>query len=812
MSLAPRTPTNQTTTNQTNANNMVDKQTYIFTAFETVNPAICDKLATMSFDDFLTFWDLNELNNEGETENAITQYNIITQYCQEQQKANYNLERKYTYAANATKGRIFVDGIGLQRIYNQFRGCLCEEVYYDLDMVSAHHSILLYICRENEIATPILSQYVANRENYLAQLMQDENISRDEAKRLFIIALNKTKDTEKNYKRKIKNKFYLSFDKEIHEIQQKLIEKYPVEVKHLMTHNYKAKYNLNGCLTNILMTTIENEILQKTITYLKSKNIIPDVPMFDGVMFRMSSYFSPIDDLISQLNTLTRSYGVKWSHKPHNTELKTRILSLEKTNNLTFFGTSVIQIGKYLWDNIFASRIVSCNGLLYMKSFTDNLYISNEKIIKSVIHNYICAQNLYLITDSDGGTEPLTCKFRNVKDVVEHITILAMDASNNDPYFMGTLFSKSICKLNFKNGVYDFREMHFINDPTQIEGLFKINYDYTDTRDTALMEEIYDRIINPMFGIKNETDLEQLRIKTQLRDCILYSLARAVAGFYEDKKWFMLEGLRNSGKGVLFGLLDTTIGPYMTSCDSRNFLFKPSGSGNDIAKDNMFLFDMQLNRIINTQEFTITPGKKSFINGGIIKQICSGGDDIETRAHYGMPIKIKCQAALMFAANEYPDISPANCFEECIVWSMNGKFINTDAGEVPVAGYMNYPKDTSIKQFIKRPEVGLAFLHILINALGLTQEQRKYPDETRDELATANEQMDTQSSANVLNSVVRFTGSSADTVSNSDLATALQAKNIVLGKMLLSKQLKLMGAVPYKLRGGERGYSHISII
>ena len=104
----------------------------------------------------------------------------------------------------------------------------------------------------------------------------------------------------------------------------------------------------------------------------------------------------------------------------------------------------------------------------------------------------------------------------------------------------------------------------------------------------------------------------------------------------------------------------------------------------------------------------------------------------------------------------------------------------------------------------------MAFLHILITALGFTHEQRKYPDETRDELATANEQMDTQSSMNVLNSVVRFTGSAADSVSNSDLVAALQAKNIVLGKMLLAKQLKLLGAVPFN-KNGLRGYSKIAV-
>jgi len=388
---------------------------------------------------------------------------------------------------------------------------------------------------------------------------------------------------------------------------------------------------------------------------------------------------------------------------------------------------------------------------------------------------------------------------------------LASDTRNNDYNFIDTLFEKSVQKLNFNNGVYDFKIKQFINDPTAIEGFFKIKYNYSDDRNELLIDEIYDRIINPMFGIKNETNTEQLRVKTQLRNCILYRLGRAIAGHFEDKNWFMLEGLRNSGKGVLFGLLETAIGDYMTTCDSRNFLFKGTNSCNDSAKDNMFLFGLQLHRIINIQEFSVPPGKQTFINGGIIKSICSGGDKIETRAHYGMPIKIRCQASLLFAVNEYPEISPANALETCTMWAMNGKFIDPSKGDSEVQGYMNYPSDSSIKLFIKRDDVGLAFLHILIDSLNFDKEQHKYPDEIRAENAAANEQLNSGSSIDILSSVVRFTGSGNDTVSNSQLSSALMAKNIVIGKMLLAKQLKIIGAVQYN-KNGIRGYSHIAII
>lgn len=105
----------------------------------------------------------------------------------------------------------------------------------------------------------------------------------------------------------------------------------------------------------------------------------------------------------------------------------------------------------------------------------------------------------------------------------------------------------------------------------------------------------------------------------------------------------------------------------------------------------------------------------------------------------------------------------------------------------------------------------MAFLHILIDSLKFDREQHKYPDEIRAENAAANEQLNSGSSIDILSSVVRFTGSGNDTVSNSQLSSALMSKNIVIGKMLLAKQLKIIGAIQYN-KNGIRGYSHIAII
>jgi hypothetical protein len=434
-------------------------------------------------------------------------------------------------------------------------------------------------------------------------------------------------------------------------------------------------------------------------------------------------------------------------------------------------------------------------------------------VIKAEVNNYVTNQDLY-ITDSKGDDIPLNKVIASRKDVVSQIISFASDTQNSVPNFMDAIFENSKYKLNFNNGVYDFAKKQFTADPFAAEGFFKIDYDYTDIRNTTLIAEIYERVLNPMFAITDEPNRESQLIKEQMRDCILYRLARAIAGYYEDKNWFRLEGLRNSGKGVLTALLESTIGPYMASCDSGNFLFKNGSQAKDTAKDNMFLYGMQLHRIINVQEFAIPPGKPVYINGSLIKSICSGGDRLEAREHYGMPIKLKFQASLIFASNEYPEISPQNAMDMCTVWGMESRFIDntifTEKDRIP--GYMYYPRDNTIKEFIGRKDVGLAFMHILIDALEFSPEKRWYPETKRNEQVEYDEQTGSDNTLSVINSIIQFTNNSSDYVSNAEIHSRLASKNAVIGKMILARQLKSLGALPIKLPSGNRGYSHIQLL
>ena len=143
----------------------------------------------------------------------------------------------YKYSHNKTEGRIFVDNfLGLQRIWNKFRGVLCDGLSIDMDMINAHPCILQYICRQNNIVCVCLDNYIANRAQLLSTLMDDCKITKDEAKIVFITSLNK--DTEVlliNKKQKIKNTFFLAFDAEIKTIQKKLYN------SHVGQRNYQKR-------------------------------------------------------------------------------------------------------------------------------------------------------------------------------------------------------------------------------------------------------------------------------------------------------------------------------------------------------------------------------------------------------------------------------------------------------------------------------------------------------------------------------------------------------------------------------------------
>jgi hypothetical protein len=765
---------------------------------ESVTPTICDKLATISFSDFKSIYQA-ETNKQGIKESDIlTLYKRVRKYCLLAQSSNYNVKCTYKYADGRDSGRLFVQGPGIQSLPRTIRGALLDGVCMDFDMCNAHPSLLYYYCRQKQIMVNYLYQYVTQRKQILDNLAMELKISAADVKSLFLISINSNVplDTYSD-KKKIKNEFLLNFDREMKQLQNTILnnEENSQLVKTILQTNWKAKDNLGGCLVNVIMCNLENEVLQKAYKHCLTIGLNVDTFMFDGLTVRCRGLDPKI--IIQQFDKITMEYGIIWDCKPHDISCKYQILSITTPQVITYCGVNILDIGKYLFDNYYKDRLYSIpsgdNITLFLKSLTNNIYQRGNQHITHNIKNWVCEQDLYY--GCDGLYVPVNSNVKNVNEIVQRIIELAASQDCNN--FIDMLFERSLYKLNFNNGVLHVTEnkqtkaitIVFDNDPAHCEGLFKIPYDFIENPSQDILnlkQQIYDLVLNPIFatdGTENMTASDA----QQLRDCILYRMARACFGFYMDKNWFKVDGSRNSGKGVLCDLLRSSLGDYVQSISASNFIAKPQ-NGNDSARNYMFLADQSFTRVLYTNEFETNIKDKTVVQGALIKSVCSGGDVLEVRQLHKNAIKIKLQCAIMMFANEYPEFQPNNCLDTCTIWSMPTKFINTeDKARLP--GYKYVLRDDSIKQFVQRLDVGHAFIHILLDSI--RSGYVEYPKLIKEEIDCQNE-ISTTEVVNPCALIVEYSANCDDKVTTKDLIKRLNQAGYAPNFTLIKSYMQLL--------------------
>jgi len=144
---------------------------------------------------------------------------------QKQLKGN-KLHVKYKFA----KYGVFpVKGFSLCSLRKPIRHTLAEGNYIDIDIENCHPQLLYQICRANNITVHYLAQYVANRAMILAETQQYYNVSRDEAKTLFIILAyyGSFNNWEANTNNKPPTQFIQNYICELQFIVSKIIDANP---------------------------------------------------------------------------------------------------------------------------------------------------------------------------------------------------------------------------------------------------------------------------------------------------------------------------------------------------------------------------------------------------------------------------------------------------------------------------------------------------------------------------------------------------------------------------------------------------------
>ena len=208
---------------------------------------------------------------------------LQTMYNKYRKQANKDGTISVTYRQRGSEarkgglmGRYFAKGSqSLQNMKRTIRHTICSEIYWDVDMVNAHPTILSQYCRKNGIKCPILDSYVADRR----EIIEQSGIPTDVFKQEFLAILNGRQFT-KHYRIPTTDEFFIRWNTEATAILSQVVKLNPT------VKPSKRDHNENGSVTNRVICSIENEILFYSFNYLLKQGYSPEVLCFDGLMVR----------------------------------------------------------------------------------------------------------------------------------------------------------------------------------------------------------------------------------------------------------------------------------------------------------------------------------------------------------------------------------------------------------------------------------------------------------------------------------------------------------------------------------------------
>jgi hypothetical protein len=760
---------------------------------EFVNKDVCLKLNKLNFGQFkeelFNNIQFDSVNENGDIEEIQKQYDLLKQFTTEMIKNDFKCKKEYNFSKGSNDGRLFVKHYGIQRLHHKIRGILCDGIYTDFDMINAHPSILLYLCKENNYPCYNLEYYVNNRDLCISNLMNDINGDRNDAKRLFLRSMNSERPIKKYSQGKkmfnIKDEFFKRLDEEFKQLQKLFLVKYDDYKKQLMRKGINE--NLQGKVLNKVLCIYENKILQESINKLEDIVSINNIVlMFDGFMVYHKNENIDINNIIDILND--NQYNIKWSEKEHNICLLDNLefINTDDNNNiLSGYFDNLHDVGQYMNNTLLKDKLKISNSMLYYAD--DNLLRCDEKNIKNIICRNIKNQDFWVKTPF--GYNKCINNITNITDIYKWI-LFDVEEDNN---FLNNIWDSTIHKICFKNGYYDFRKGEFIKEYNDLITPIQIERNLNMKSNKKVREEIYKKVLYPIFDVKEIGD-----DNFKLMEYLLYKFSRVISGHIEDKNWFKFEGLRDSGKGVFSDLLKNCFGKYIQYTNASNFVNK---RGDEDAKSLSWILDFQFSRLAITQEIELEKGK--FIDGNKIKKFCSGGDYFSARKNFKDEVEFKIQSSLLVCCNDIPDIKPSDALQKCISFNMPSKFVKDIESDNEYNNFSYYKADGTIKEYIKTDEVINEFIIIMIEFYN--RNDTKYPQSILDKLNDLEEDEDEKKLIQLFN-----IDTSNEFITNKELKEIIEENeiNITLKK---AKTLLIGKGARVHRRGKDRGLKGVSI-
>lgn len=556
-------------------------------------------------------------------------------------------------------GRVFpTKALGFTSFSKNVRNTLMKDNYIDFDIKNCQVEIIKNVAENNEMELKSIGYYCHNRDNVLEEVSNTYDVTRKQAKSLFLtLSFYGTFNSWCN-KNKIVGKKSLPFiDTYIRDIDSfyNTIKKENISLYNLARK--KNKENVKGSFLSLYLQEQEAQIIDSVVYYLAENT---DIMNYPNTTYKVGTYEY---DGIKLLKKNVEPYGVKkliqlmekivydetgFKIKFEEKKIEGGInIEYEKVEKKEEEETECIE---GVESDLEASELVIklypywkfCKNNLYVFNDKNGLWSSNSNIHHSIISRY--KEQLREVKVRPDGTKYVGRKSygSDAQLIKKCITFICSNEECVNDDWLDEVSETSRGKLLFNNGILYTKKKKLLFTTkfnSNIVFFEKINADFDDGEFLdEVIEDVKKRFFYDVLG-------------EEVGKYYIEHLARAIFGS-KMKRYIIAIGDSNSGKSTLTKCLEKSFGAYIGTYAGENLLYK-KGSSADSGQKMRWALRLQYKRIIISNE--ISMGQQ--INGNTLKKLC-GGDRIEGRNHGEGEKSFIPHFSPIMMCNDIPTIKP----------------------------------------------------------------------------------------------------------------------------------------------------------
>ena len=647
-------------------------------------------------------------------------------------------------------------GVGLQMLPHDIRSALAKPYYHDIDMKNAQPTLLLQLAKQKGWEHSALQQYVSKREETLVEIQNDLGCNRGEAKARILQLFFGSSYTD-GLPTWIVNSLYPELCKMKSNI-------YAANIDFAKKH----KKDANSVMAFILQT-IERNCLMAMDRALTLKGRSMDVLIHDGGFVRK------LEDETEFPQELMRhceasilkdtGFDIRLEQKPIETSFE------PKREDTQLYPESTII------DDVFAARaFAEWMGDDILLSFGNIYTFDNATGVWSgediALDRKITESANVLIFHQQTQTGVKIYNYSGVVKNCENMKRKLITILNRNDTFLMEGRKRSIFKLLFKNGIYDFK--------TQV---FSQKFDRNIVFSNPIDRDFTDEISQEDVDFVNDTFFVAPFSRPDTAKVFRHYLMRGLVGDYRMKKFIVALGDKNSSKGTLTNFMQYCIGRNASSFNANVLLLRKMQG--DAEREMSWVSQICNSRLAFSNEIKNIDEIK--IDGNMLKTLTGGGDPITLRRMYKDPEVVENMSMPILFAQDLPSITPPDAINSrIIVIQYDYSFMETPNPMRP----SEKQGDPNIKDKLCCAKYANAFLNLMIHEYNNWADSDFAEMVLPDYMIEDKEQLAPDSDIRtLLDEQYVFTGNDDDYVPLSEITKFLKDNKVTMSSTRLGREL-----------------------